>query len=122
MINTNRIVQVAAIDLLSLYALILKVAGKTLTVAVAADVEGDYEVTSNPSTDALIADQPVKSLDFASGVSAAAVYFVPSYDYAGFTIDGAAVTASGDEVEADGRSLYLATLSSGDVTIEAVGV
>ena len=122
MINQNRIVQVAAIDLLSLYALILKVAGKTLTVAVSTDVEGDYSVTENPSTDALIADQPVKSLDFASAVTAAEVYFVPSYDYAGFTINGAAVTTTGDTVEADGRSLYLATLSSGDVSIELVGV
>ena len=33
MINNDRIVQVAAVDLLSLYATMLKVAGTTLTVA-----------------------------------------------------------------------------------------
>lgn len=122
MINTKRIVQVAAIDLLSLYALILKVAGKTLTIAVSTDVLGDYEIEEAPSTDAYIADQPVKTMDFATGVSAADVYFVADYEFAGFTVNGAAVTPTGDEIAADGRSLYLASLSGGAITITAQGV
>ena len=54
-------------------------------------------------------------------MSAATVYFVPAYDFAGFKIDGTAVTATGN-VEADGRTLYLATLATGAVTITKVGL
>ena len=121
MINNDRIVQVTATDLLSLYALILKVAGTTLTVEEAA-APGVFEVAAAPQSGSLIANEPVKNLDFASGVSAATVYFVPAYDFEGFSINGAAVTTSGADVEADGRSLYLATLSAGAVTIAAQGV
>ena len=46
MINTDRIVPVMAIDLLSLYGLILKVAGTTLTVADATDTDGNFELDS----------------------------------------------------------------------------
>lgn len=121
MINNDRIVQVTATDLLSLYALILKVAGTTLTVANAAN-PGEFEVAEAPQSGSLIASEPVKALDFGADVSAATVYFVPSYDYEGFKVNGTAVTTSGAEVKADGRSLYLATLSGGAVSIAAQGV
>lgn len=121
MINKDRIVQVTAVDLISLYALILKVAGTTLTVANAVN-PGEFEIEEAPQSGSLIASEPVSSLDFASGVSAATVYFVPAYDYKGFTANGAAVSVSGDTVKPDGRSLYLATLSGGSVSIAAQGV
>ena len=121
MINKDRLVQVAATDLLSLYGLILKVAGTTLTVANAAH-PGEFEVAEAPGSGSLIASEPVKSLDFGSGVSSCTVYFVPAFDYAGFKVNGTAVETSGAEVEADGRSLYLATLSGGAVSIAAQGV
>lgn len=121
MINLDRIVPITATDLLSLYALILKVAGVTITAAETAE-PGVFEIEEAPESGSIIANEPVKTLDFASGVSAATVYFVPAYDYAGFTVNGAAVTTTGDDVEADGCSLYLATLSSGAVSIEAKGV
>lgn len=121
MINNDRIVQVAAIDLISLYATILKVAGTTLTVADATN-PGAFEVAAAPASGSLIASEPVASLDIASGVSAVTIYFVPAYDYKGFTINGAAATMAGDDVEADGRTLYLATLSSGTITIAKKGV
>lgn len=121
MINNDRIVQVAAVDLLSLYATILKVAGTTLTVADATN-PGAFEVDAAPDSGSLIASEPVASLDIASGVSALTVYFVPAYDYKGFTINGAAATMAGDDVEPDGRTLYLATLSSGTITIAKKGV
>lgn len=121
MINPNRIVSVTAIDLLSLYGLILGQSGKTLTVANANDSEGDFEVAEAPESGSLIASEPVKSLDFATDVSAATVYFVPTLDYVGFSINGAAVTTTGDTVNPDGRTLYLATLSSGGVSIAKQG-
>ena len=121
MINNDRIVQVTAIDLLSLYALILKLTGVTITVADATN-PGIFEVDEAPESGSLMASEPVATLDFATGVSAATVYFVPSYDYAGFSINGTAVATTGDTVKADGRSLYLATLADGVVTIAAKGV
>ena len=121
MINNDRIVPVTTIDLLSLYGLIIGQSGTTLTVANANDSEGDFEVTEAPESGSLIASEPVKSLDFATGVSAATVYFVPTLDYVGFSVNGAAVTTTGDTVNPDGRTLYLATLSSGSVSIAKQG-
>lgn len=120
MINKDRIVPVTRTDLVSLYALILKVSGTTLTVVSAEDPEGNFELAEAPGSGFVIANEPVATFDFGADVSAATVYFVPAYDYAGFTADGAALTATGDEVEADGCGLYLATLASGAVTIAKV--
>lgn len=121
MINQDRIVPVTAIDLISLYGLIIQKAGTTLTVANASDSEGDFEVTEAPASGSLIASEPVKSLDFGEDVTAATVYFVPTLDYVGFMIDGTAVTTTGDTVQPDGRTLYLATLADGGVAITKQG-
>lgn len=121
MINKNRTVAVTATDLISLYALILKVSGVTLDKVDAKDPNGTFEIEEDP-TDDLIASEPVKSFDFAGTSSAAVVYFVPTYDYEGFKIAGAAVVATGDEVIADHANLYKATLASGAVAIEKVGL
>ena len=120
MINNDRIVAVTAVDLLSLYATMLAVAGTTLTIAQAAN-PGEFEIAETPESGSIIANEPVSALDFASGVSAATVYFVPAYDFKGFTLNGAAATMAGDEIAADGRTLYLATLASGTVTIAKKG-
>jgi hypothetical protein len=118
MINTDRIVPVLATDLITLYGTIMKLAGTSVT-AVQADTPGEFALTSGSGN--LLAAEPVKTLDFGSGVTAAVVYFVPAYDYAGFTVAGAAVTPSGDEVNAGGATLYTATLASGAVTIAKKG-
>lgn len=123
MINTDRIVPVTAVDLISLYGLILKQnSNNSGLVALDATNPGEFEVASSAGS-LLIADEPVASLDFASGYSAGTVYFVPAYDYVGFSINGTAVTpAEGSvDVNADGRTLYKAVLGSGDVTITQVG-
>lgn len=116
MINADRIVPVTATDLITLYGLILKVGSVDVTALDAVN-PGEFEVAEAGT---YLADEPVGTLDFADGVSTATVYFVPAYDYAGFTIAGVDVTATGD-VEADGRTLYMAALASGDVTITKVG-
>lgn len=123
MINENRIVPVVKIDLISLYGLILKQDSNNSGLAkLAADtIDGDFQIKTNSAV--LIADQPVKTIDFdstTSSVSAGTVYFVAGYDYVGFTIDGVAVTPTGDVV-ADGYTLYKAVLSSGAITITKAG-
>ena len=123
MINTDRIVPVQAIDLISLYALILTMnSNNSSLAALNATNPGEFEVASTAGS-LLIADEPVETLDFASGYSSGTVYFVPAYDYTGFSINGTAVTPAegSDDVTADGRTLYKAVLSSGAVTITQVG-
>lgn len=124
MINNDRIVPVSAVDLISLYGLILKMDttnNSSLAKLDALNVEGDFKVTSGSAP--LLASQPAKSIDIdatASSVSACTVYFVPAYDFAGFSIDGTAVTPTGT-VSADGSTLYKAVLATGAITVTKVG-
>jgi hypothetical protein len=118
MINNNRIVPVMATDLITLYGIIMTLAGTSVT-AVQADAPGVFALTSGSGN--LLAAEPVKTLDFGSGVTSAVLYFVPAHDFAGFTVAGAAVTPSGAAVDADGCTLYTATLASGAITIAKKG-
>lgn len=123
MINTDRIVPVTAVDLISLYGLILaQDSNNSGLAALAAGEPGEFQVKTNSAL--VLANEPVKVCDIdatASSVSACTVYFVPAYDYAGFEIDGVAVTTAGADVVADGRTLYKAALSSSTITISKVG-
>lgn len=120
MINQDRIVPIQAVDLLTMYGTIMKLAGTTVT-AVSAANPGQFELTEGSGN--LLADEPVEILDFGEDVTTAVVYFVPAYNYTGFTIQGAAVTPESGSatVNPDGRTLYTATLASGKVTIAQVG-
>ena len=122
MINNDRIVPIQKIDLLSLVGTVLGLIGISYTVLAASDVEGTFSVTGSGAAGNKLANQPVKTLDFASGVTGGTVYFVAAYDYAGITVNGAAATiADGSAtVEADGVTLYKAVLATGEVTITAV--
>lgn len=122
MINNDRIVPVQKIDLLSLYGTVMKLAQVEYDVLAANNVEGDFSVTGSGDVGLMLANQPVKTCDFADGVSGGVVLFVPAYDYEGFTVAGAAATyAEGSEtVNPDGVTLYKAVLASGDVTVTAV--
>lgn len=117
MINTDRIVPVVATDLLTLYGNMLTIAGETVD-AVQATSPGVFEVTD--ATNDLIAAEPIDTMDFAEDVTAATVYFIASYHYAGFTINGAAATVTGD-VNADGSTLYKAELASNAITVTQIG-
>lgn len=117
MINNDRIVPVTATDLVTLYGLILKVGSVNVSALQASDTDGDFSVASNGT---YLAAEPVKAMDFEAEATAVTAYFVPAYDYEGFSVAGTKVVASGD-VEADGRTLYVATLSSGNVTVAKVG-
>ena len=118
MINQDRIVPVTKTDLLTLFGTTLKIASVSVTALNAADVEGNFAQDTNSAT--VICSEPVKSLNFGSSVTAATVYFIPAYDYKGFTKTSAELTVTGD-VDADGATLYTATLSTNALTIAKVG-
>lgn len=121
MINTNRIVPVQATDLLSLYGLILQQNNATLAAVSSNTVEGDFNITS--ASTPLLLNEPVKSVNIASGVSSATIYFVAGYNYEGFTVNNVAATIADNDVEVnpDGKTLYKAVLASGTITITQVG-
>lgn len=119
MINTDRIVPVMATDLLTLLSEVFAIASVSVTPLQAKAI-AEFEVTTSESGAQLCAE-PLKSLNFASGVTSATVYFIPALDYEGFTVNGAAATMAGADVVADGSSLYSATLATGTVTIAKVG-
>lgn len=122
MINTNRIVPVTKIDLITLYGLILFQNGdnSSMTKLAASDVEGDYAISS---TGVKLCDQPLKTAVFGSSITSGTIYFVPAFDYAGFTKTGATLTVTNPEggVVADGHTLYKAVLSTNALTITQVG-
>lgn len=122
MINKDRIVPVQKIDLLTLIGTILGLHGTTYAVLAASTVDGAFEVTGSGDAGNKLANQPVQSLDFKSGVTAGVVYFVPAYDYEGIKVAGSAATiADGSAtVNPDGVTLYKAALASGEVTVTAI--
>lgn len=117
MINKDRIVPVTATDLITLYGFILNVGGVEV---VALDAVKPAEFTLETTGETVLAAEPVKTFDVTADVAEAIIYFVAAYDYEGFTKDGEVLTADGD-VEADGRTLYKATLSGETLTIERLG-
>ena len=121
MINNDRIVPIQKIDFLSLIGTILTLHGTSYAVLAASDVEGTFSVTGSGAAGNKLAAQPVKTLDFASGVTSGTVYFVADYGYEGITVNGSTSYGDGSAtVKADGITLYKAVLSSGDVTVTAV--
>ena len=123
MINNDRLVPVQKIDLISLFGTILGLIGTSYNVLVASDIEGTFAVKTSGAAGNLLVNQPVKTLDFGENVTTATVYFVAAYNFAGFTVNGAAATiASGSvTVQPDGVTLYKAAKASGGaVTISAV--
>lgn len=122
MINSNRIVPITAVDLLSMYGLILKQdSNNSSLAAVSATNPGVFAIDS--ASTPLIANEPVTSFDIDSDVSTMTLYFVAAFDYVGFTVDGAAATIADNDVEVnpDGHTLYKAALSNGTITITQVG-
>ena len=124
MINKDRIVPVTKTDLLSLVGMMLTIKETSYTVLASKDVEGTFEVTGSGAAGNKLADQPVKSLDFKSGVTSGTVYFVAADDYEGIKVAGAAATFDAsylddDDVKADG-SVYKAVLGSGEITLTSV--
>lgn len=119
MINNDRIVPIQKMDLLTMFGTILNLASVSYNVLQTSTIEGAFSVTGTGAAGTFLANQPVQTLDFASGVTSATIYFIAAYDYAGMTIAGTATTPTGT-VQPDGVTLYKAVLASGAVTITAV--
>lgn len=121
MINTDRIVPITAIDLISMYGLILKVGGVSVTAKDAIQqTDGQFTITNSDNGNEFICSEPVKSVSAETGTGGYTMYFVPAYDYSGF-IFGSPNTVTGDTVIADGRTLYKAVQSNNTVTISKIG-
>ena len=122
MINNNRIVPITSVDLISMYGCVLAAAAAAASGTAPEKLEatnaGEFTVSTNSKT--YIANEPVKSLNFVSGMTSETIYFVPAYDYTGFTKTGATLTVTGD-VDPDSRTLYKAALSTNALTITKVG-
>lgn len=116
MINIDRIVPVTVIDLLTLYGVIMALAGIEVSALDADDVIGDFTVSEAGT---YLAAQPVKTVDVTAG--AGTVYFVAAYDFAGFISGTAVVNPTGDEITPDARTLYKAEISAGAVAVTKIG-
>lgn len=120
MINNDRIVPIQSMDFLSMIGTILAINGTSYTVVASTDVQGTFEITGTGDVGNVLANQPVQTMDFASGVTAGVVYFVPDYNFSGISINGTAVDLSAVTIDADGISLYTATLAAGAVTVAKI--
>lgn len=120
MINQDRIVPVTATDLLTLYGNILSIANISVT---ALEASGIGEMGLDSGTGNYICSEPLKKFVFGSTVTSATIYFIPSYDYDGFSKTGATLTIAdnGVVVDKDGSTLYKAVLSTNTLTITKVG-
>ena len=123
MINTNRIVPMTATDLITNYGVTLAAAAEaasgTAPEKLTATNPGEFSVTTASKT--YLANEPVKTLNFGSSITANTTYFVPALDYKGFTKTSATLTVTGDVV-ADGSTLYKAVLSTNALTITKIGI
>lgn len=117
-INHERISPITETDLLSMYGTILKLTETDAPELLEAADPGEFAVTEDGKS--YLANEPVKTLDFGEGVSSGTVFFVPAYDYAGFTISGTATVTAGDTVDPQSHALYSAALASGAVTVTAI--
>lgn len=120
MVNNDRIVPITNIDFLSMIGTVLTLNGTNFTVAQAQTVEGDFTISpAEGQTGNYLVNQPVKTINVATS-EAVNIYFVAAYGYAGFSINGTAVTTTGDTVQPDGITLYKAVSAGNAVTITAV--
>lgn len=121
MVNTDRVIPIQRIDRISAIGETMKLIGTSFTVIDALDVVGNFKVTGTGDAGNKLAGQPAVSIDFASGVTAGVVYFIPAETgFDGFKIAGVATAPTSGTVTADGVTLHTATLSSGNITVAKI--
>lgn len=125
MVNNDRIVPIMKIDFLSMIGTVMTLNSTSYGLLAAKDVDGNFDVTGSGAVGNKLANQPVKSLDFKSGVTSGTVYFVAAYDFEGLKVAGASATyddsyLDADDMKKDGITLYKAVLGSGTITLTAV--
>lgn len=121
MVNVNRIVPVKATDLITLYSVILNTSIESLGLLESSDI-GTFNLATASATNYL-ANEPVEKCNVGSGVTAN-IYFVPAYNFKGFTMEGVAFTIAdnGVTIEKDGSTLYKASLSGSTCTYTKAGL
>ena len=117
MINNERIVPIQKIDRLSAIGEILNLVGVSFNVLNPSTIEGDFKAPND--NDISLASQPVKTLDFTDVSYSPQIYFIPAYDFAGFTKDGTALNTFGS-VQPDGVTLYKVVFSGTAVYITPI--
>ena len=116
MVNENRIVPIQKIDYLSMIGTILTLHGTSFGVL--AGEEGKFTVTATGAAGNKLANEPIKSLDFAEGTTSGTVYFCADFAFEGITIAGVAEDIG--EIKKDGVTLYKAVLADSAVTVTAI--
>lgn len=110
----DRIVPIERTDLINVYYTMMSVAGSAPTVLSATN-PGVFTIAA-----AGLCEEPVQSANVT--LASGSFYFVPAFDYVGFYISNALVTTTGDDVVADGVTLYKATVSGGAISLEKVSL
>lgn len=115
----DRIVPVINTNLLYLYGIMLKDVSSIEKLD--ATAPGEFAQSTNSKVN--LCSEPVRKFTLGGSVSAITAYFVPALDFVkeNFTKTGATLTYSGT-VEADGATLYSATLSTGTLTFAKIGI
>ena len=116
MINNDRIVPITAVSLLDMYAVILNqvaiLNSGTLAKLDAAE-PGEFEIET---AGLYICDEPVKHVEIADSTDCA-FYFIPAYDFKGIAINEVEQDLSSFDIQPDGRTLYMAEVSSGTLSV-----
>lgn len=110
----DRIIPIERTNLINMYYTMMSIAGSAPTVLQATD-PGVFTIAA-----AGLCQEPVQSANVT--LASGSFYFVPAFDYVGLYISNALVTTTGDDVVADGTTLYKATVSSGAISIEQVSL
>lgn len=110
----DRIIPIERTDLINVYYTIMSLGGNAPTV-IDADSPAVFTIA-----EAGLCVEPLKKATVTA--TSGSFYFVPAFDYVGFTINGNAVVTTGDSVFSDGQTLYKATISSGAIAIAKVSL
>lgn len=119
----DRIVPVTRTDLANLYYTMFNAAGVVSSAnaslpIIGADAPGEFTLASTG-----FCEEPLKSATVTDSDSSSRVFFIPTFDYVGFTdANGAIITTTGDTVNPDGRTLYRALLADSGVEITKVSM
>ena len=123
MINKDRIIPIQRTDYLSLISTIVACVGYSqvmnldkLDYVMAKNVEGDFELPAGESGTAYILTEPAKSIDVTDITAGAAYFFVPAYNFEGFSaeVDGA------QKIVKDGVSMFVITNDGTDTAVRLI--
>lgn len=124
MINKDRIIPIQRTDYLSLIGTIFACVGYSQVMSLtgldyvkAKNVEGDFELPADASSGtAYILTEPAKSIDVTNLVAGAAYFFVPAYNFEGFSAE----VGDAQDIVKDGVSMYVIVNDGTDTSVRIV--